>query len=84
MKLATTEKDRTLFDKSKLLPDDSELNALRAGNYLRLKAADGSLFWALVLERRNGRFIVRLDDSTPELARGAITSCGCSNVFGVV
>jgi len=84
MKLANTEKDRQLFGNCGLLPEHDELKSLKTGNYLKLKTKAGDLFWALVLQRKGNRFVCRLDDAVPELERGALCSCGCSNVFGIV
>ena len=84
MRLANTESARELYGNCGLLPGWKELKVLNDG-YIRLKTATGVCFWALIIERRaNNRFLVRLDDSTPELPRGDITSCGTANIFGIV
>jgi len=84
MHLANTEKDRRIYGKCGLLPEHDELKSLDAGDYLRLKTEAGAFFWALILQRKGNRFVVRLDDSVPELPRGDITSCGTANIFGIV
>lgn len=84
MKLADTKPDRQLYGKCGILPDWNELKGLSAGNYLRLKTKEGACFWALILERRENRFICRLDDAVPELERGALCSCSCDEIFGIV
>ena len=63
MNLADTEKDKQLYGKCDLLPGWDELELLNEGNYIRLKTKDGAFFWALVLKRRDNRFICRLRQS---------------------
>ena len=84
MKLADTVKDRQLFGRCGLLPEHDELKYLSVGNYIRLKTKTGNCFWARILNRRGNRFICRLDDAVPELERGALCSCSCSEIFGIV
>lgn len=84
MKLANTEKDKQLYGDCGILPGWNELKSLKVGNYLRLRTEGGAFFWALVLQRKGNRFVCRLDDAVPELERGALCSCGCDDIFGVV
>lgn len=84
MKLADTVKDKRIYGNCGLLPGRDELKGLREGNYIRLKTQEGNCFWALITQRKGNRFIVRLDDSVPEMPRGEITSCGTANIYGIV
>lgn len=84
MNLANTKSDKIIYGNCGILPNWNELKALQQGNYIRLKTKAGACFWALILERRENRFICRLDDAVPELERGALCSCGCDDVFGIV
>jgi len=84
MKLADTKREKQLYGLCGVLPGWDELKALQEGNYIRLKTKAGDCFWALVLQRRENRFICRLDDAVPELERGALCSCGLDNVYGIV